>query len=129
MSEQEYIKMSRCLAYNKKDRPCCNHGRVLKRTDDLVTYEATCYAHRNYFNVKKNVDEWKWLISQTLYRYDSRHNIFVSKENIHDILLAALETGVVSLKKTDDLVDTILHRENHVDFSGYVSRKIVHYLK
>ena len=121
--------MSRCLAYNQNGRPCCNHGRVLNRTDDVITYAPTCYAHRNYFNYKKNIVEWKRLIGETLYKYYSHYKIFVSKQNICDILVAALETGVISLKKTDELVDTILHREDCVDFTGYVSRKIARHLK
>lgn len=120
--------MSRCLAYNQKDRPCCNYGRVLSRTDEVVTYAPTCHIHKDYFESEKNVEEWKWLVEQTLYSYDRYYKLFICKDNIFHILLAALQAGVVSLKKTEDLVDTILTREKRADFSGYVSKRILPYL-
>jgi hypothetical protein len=119
--------MSRCLAFNQKGRPCCNHGRVLSATEDVITYSPTCHAHRNYFKSKKNVDNWKILIDHKLFWYSFRCDTFISKLNILNILLAALQTGVVSLKETDLLVDSIVKKER--DSDGYVYRRIFPSLK
>ena len=121
--------MSRCLAFNQKGRPCCNYGSVVSSTEDAITYAPTCHAHRNYFKSKKNVENWKFRIVRSMFWYSYRYDIFISKKNIVDILLAALASGVISLKRTDLLVDETMKLENSVDYSGYVTSRIAPYIK
>lgn len=121
--------MSRCIAYNQKGRPCCNYGRVLSRTDDAITYAPTCHIHKNFFKSEENVLSWKIFIQFKLFRYSSIYDCYFSKRNILHILLAALESGTISLKKSDWLVKRIKTCEERGDGSNYVTSKIAPYLK
>jgi hypothetical protein len=92
-------KMSRCLAFNKADKPCSNYCQVTHKRDGTVIMHPTCHSHKTYFSTQKMKRDWEWRIETQLYSNFHEGKFTSIRKNILYILLQAVKMGILKLYK------------------------------